>query len=222
MLGVLVKRSAGLLASALVSACVLGSCADRGLASGPSSSPGTGTWAAVVVAAIAATAVLGALIVLPAMRPGGSVIGSWVLALQAGGVAVASAIIVGAAVRNEQLLDRAPDAEQAASLLRLSALDGRDSGFFALIVLVTVVVGGLLIAALALAARFAADTDPLERWLATGLLGLEVIGSLTCGVLVALGFRHLGFVLPLLALPILVIATVAVRPRRGAPAPSAG
>ena len=205
-----------------MSTSVLGSCADRGLASGPPSSPGTGTWAAVTVAAIAATVVLGALIVLPALRPGGSVIGSWVLALQAGGVAVASAIIVGAAVRNEQLLDQAPDAEQAASLLRLSALDGQDSGFFTLIVLVTVIVGGLLIAALALVARFAADTDPLERWLATGLLGLEVIGSLTCGVLVALGFRHLGFVLPLLALPILVIATVAVRPRRGAPAPSAG
>ncbi|MET0901768.1 MAG: hypothetical protein ABWZ52_00880 [Acidimicrobiales bacterium] len=216
------KRNVGLLASVVVSTAVLGSCADRGLASEPPSSPGTATWAVVTVAAVAATAVLGALIVLPAMRPGGSAIGSWVLALQAGGVAVTSAIIVGAAVRNEQLLDQAPDAEQAASLLRLSALDGRESGFFTLIVLVTVIVGGLLIAALALAARFAADTDRVERSLAAGLLGLEVIGSLTCGVLVALGFRHLGFVLPALALPILVIATVAVWPRRGVPVHSAG
>ena len=112
------------------------------------------------MAAVAATVVLAALIVLPALRPGGSVIGSWVLALQAGGVAVASAIIIGAAVRNEQLLDQAPDAEQAASLLGSASLDGRDSGFFTLIVLVTLIVGGLLIAVLALAARFAADTDP--------------------------------------------------------------
>ena len=125
----------------------------------------------VTVAAVAASVVLAALIVLPAMRAGGSVIGSWVLGLQAGGVTVAGAIIIGAAIRSEQLLDQPPDAEQAASLLRLSALDGRDSGFFNLIVVVTLVLGGLLVALLVLAARFAADTDPVERVLAAGLLG---------------------------------------------------
>ena len=199
-----------------------GGCADRGLASGPTTSPGNGTWAVVTIATVLAGTVLAALIVLPALRPGGSVLGSWVLGLQSGGVAVASAIIIGAAVRSEQLLEPAPDAQQAASLLRLSGLDGRDSGFFRLIVLVTLVVGGLLIALFALAARFAADDDRLERWLATGLLGLEVLGSLAACVLVALGFRHAGFVLPALALPVLVIATVAAWPRRPPPEPIGG
>ena len=105
---------------------------------------------------------------------------------------MASAIIVGAAVRSDQLLDREAGAEQAASILRLTSLDGRDSGFFTLIVLVTVIVGGLLIALLVLAARFAADTDPVERVLAAGLLGVEVLGSVACWVLLALGFRHAG------------------------------
>ena len=199
-----------------------GGCADRGLASGPSTPPGSGTWAVVTIATVLAGAVLAALIVAPALRPGGSVVGSWVLGLQAGGVAVASAIIVGAAVRSEQLLDQAPDAQQAASLLRLSGLDGGNSGFFNLIVLVTVVVGGLLIALLAIAARFAADTDPTERLLATGLLGLEALASVAAWILVALGFRHAGFVLPALALPVLVVATLAARPRRPAPGPHPG
>jgi uncharacterized membrane protein YkvI len=137
-------------------------------------------------------------------------------------VAVASAIVIGAAVRSQQLLDQPPDAEQAASLLGLTSLDGRDAGFFNLVVLVTVVVGGLLIAMLALAARFAADTDPLERWLATGLLGLEVLGSVACGALVALGYRHAGFVLPALGLPILVLATVNAWPRQSVASTPAG
>jgi hypothetical protein len=203
----------------VVGVAALGGCAHRGVASGPTSTTGTGTWAAVAVATVAAGVVLAALVVLPAMRPGGSVLASWVLGLQAGGVAVAGAIIVGAAVRSEQLLDRAADAEQAASLLRLTSLDGRDSGFFTLIVLVTLVVGGLLVALLVLAARFAADTDPVERVLATGLLGVEVAGSVACWVLLALGFRHAGFVLPAFALPILVAATVAAWPRAAVPEP---
>jgi hypothetical protein len=195
-------------------ALALGGCADRGLAAGPPSNTGTGTWAVVTFAAVAATVMLAALIVLPAMRPGGSVIGSWVLALQAGGVAVAAAILIGAAIRSEQLLDD-PDAEQAASLLRLTTLDGRDSGFFTLMVLLTLVLGGLLIAVLVLTARFAADTDHLERVFASGLLTLEAAASAGSGVVVLLGFRHLGFVLPATALPVLVIAAVASWPREG-------
>ena len=141
-------------------------------------------------------------------------IGSWVLALQAGGVAVAGAIVIGAAVRSEQLLDQPADAEQAASLLRLTTLDGRDSGFFTLMVLLTLILGGLLITVLVLAARFAADDDPLERVLACGLLTLEAAASVGSGVVVLLGFRHLGFVLPATALPVLVVAAVAAWPRR--------
>jgi hypothetical protein len=194
-------------------AALLGACAHRGVESGPPSGTGAGTWAVVVTAALAATVVIAALIALPAQRPGGSVFGSWVLALQAGGVTVAAAIVVGAAVRSEQLLGRPAEAEQAASLLRLSSLDGGDTGFFALIVLVTAGVGALLVTLFVLGARFAGDADPLERWFATGLLGLEVLGSVTCLAFVVSGFRHAGFVLPALALPVLVVATVAVRPR---------
>ena len=194
-----------------------GGCADRGLAAGPTSDTSAATWALVTVAAVGASVMLAALVVLPAMRPGGSVIASWVLAIQAGGAAVTSAVIVGAAIRSEQLLHRPPDAEQAASLLRLSGLDGRDSGFFTIIVLVTVLLGGLLVALLTLAARFAADADPLERLFASGLLVLEVAASLGSGVVVGLGFRHLGFVLSAAALPILVIATVAAWPRAAEP-----
>ena len=57
---------------ALVAALVgLGGCADRGLAAGPPSDTGTATWAAVTIAAVAASVMLAALIELPAMRPGG-------------------------------------------------------------------------------------------------------------------------------------------------------
>ena len=214
------NRAAGLVAAGL--AVALGGCANRGLTSGPPTAPGNGTWMAVTLATVLAGAVLAALIVLPVLRPGGSLVGSWVLGLQAGGVAVASAIIIGAAVRSEQLLDPAPDAPRAASLLRLSGIDGRNSGFFHLIVLVTLVVGGLLVALFALAARFAADVDPIERSLATGLLGVEVLGSVVAWVLLALGFRHAGFVLPALALPFLVIATRAAWPRHSEPVPIPG
>jgi len=195
---------------------VVGGCADRGLAAGPPPDTGAATWAAVVVAMVATTIVLAALIALPAMRPGGSVIASWVLALQAAGAAVAGAVIVGAAIRSEQLLDRPEGAEEAASLLRLTALDGRNSGFFTTVVLVTLVLGGLLITVLVLAARFAADADPLERTFAAGLLALEAAASVGSGVLLVLGFRHLGFVLPATALPVLVVAAVAAWPRAAA------
>jgi hypothetical protein len=214
---VLVTRPARGAALAAAAALALGGCADRGVVAGPQGSTSTGTWAAVTFAAVGAVVVLAALIVLPAMRPGGSVIGSWVLGLQAAGVAVASAIIVGAAIRNEQLLDEPPDAEQAASLLRLSGLDGRDSWFFTLIVLVTLVLGGLLVALLALAARFAADDDPVERALASGLLVLQVAASVGFAVVVGLGYRHLGFLAPAACLPVLVIAAVAAWPRDPGP-----
>lgn len=193
-------------------ASVLGGCADRGLVSGPSEPTPTSTWAAVTVAAVAVTGVIAALVVLPARRPGGSALASWILALQAGGVALTGSILVSAAIRNEQLVERA-DGEQAASLLRLSALDG-GGGYFSLIVAVTSVLAVLLVAALALAARGAADDDPLERLVASGVLGLESIASLTCIGFVLFGFRHAGFVLPALAFPVLVAATVAAWPPR--------
>ena len=79
--------------------------------------------------------------------------------------------------------------------------------------LLVTVVGGLLIAVLVIAARFAADRDTVERILAAGFLGLEVIGATACAVLVAIGFRHTGFVLPAVALPVLVVAAWSAWPR---------
>jgi hypothetical protein len=207
--GLLVKhRLAGLVAVAIS----LGGCAERGLVSGPSHEPGAGTWLVVTLAAVGIVAVLAGLIVLPASRPGGSVVASWVLGLQAGGVAVAAAILVGAAVRNEQLVRR-QDAEQAASLLRLSRFDGADGRFFDLIVVVTVVLAALIVAVLVLAAHCAAGDDPVERIIATGVLATEAAAAAACGVLLVIGFRHAGFVLPTLGLPVLVVAAVAAWPR---------
>jgi hypothetical protein len=209
---VLVSRRAVALVAV---ASALGGCADRGLVSGPSERTPTSTWAAVTIAAVAVTGMVAALVVLPARRPGGSVLASWVLGLQAGGAALAGSILVGAAIRNEQLVERA-NGEQAASLLRLSGLDGGGS-YFSLIVAVTSVLAVLLVAALALAARGAADDDPLERLAASGVLGLEAIASLTCIGFLLFGFRHAGFVMAALAFPVLVAATVAAWPPRELP-----
>lgn len=205
----LTRRGTGLLAGAVL---LVSGCAERGLASGPRTDPDVGTWAAVTTAAVGAAVVLAALVVLPARRPGGAGIASWVLGLQAGATTVAGAVVLGAAVRSEQLLGRPPDAEQAASLLRLTALDGDDSGFFTLVAVATVVLGTLLAATLSLAARCAADADPIERFVATAVLAIEAAASLVAVVLVALGFRHAGFVLPALALPILVAAVISAWP----------
>ena len=205
------RRAAALAAAA----AALGGCADRGVVSGPSEPPSTGTWAAVTVAAGAITIVLAALLVLPARRPGGSTLASWVLALQAGGVALAGSTLVGAAIRNEQLVERSGD-EQAASLVRLSGLDG-GGDYFSLVVFVTSVLAALLVAALALAARGAADHDPVERTIVTGVLVVEAIASLVCVGLVVYGFRHTGLVLAALAFPLLVAAAVAAWPSEAPP-----
>ena len=190
-------------------------CAERGVTSGPPPDTGAGTWAAVIIAAVAATLVLAALFVLPGRRGGGSRLAATVLALQAAGVAVGGAVVIGAAIRSEQLLGRPADAEQAASLLHLTGLDGRDAGFFRLVAGVTFVLGALLVVVLALAARFAADTDAVERTLASCVLATEVVASITTGVLmVVFDDRSLPFLLPAAALPILVVATVRCWPHR--------
>jgi hypothetical protein len=191
----------------------LAGCSDRGLASAPRTTPGTGTWAVVVVAAVAVAVVVAAHVVLPARSPRGAALAGWVLALQAGGLVVGGATVVGAAVRTSDLVTRRPPAEQAASLLSLSGLDGGERGFFNLIVAVTLVIGGLLVALLALAARFAVSGDPVERQVATTLLALEATAAAVCAVLVAIGFRHAAFVLPAIALPVLVAGAISASPR---------
>jgi len=188
-------------------------CADRGLASGPAAPPGPGTWVAVASAALAATVVLAALAVLPARRPGGSAFAAGLLAIQAGAVVVGAAVIVGAALRSRHLVTRPDRTEQAASLLRLTGLDGGDAGFFPLVAGVTVALGLLLAVVLVLAARCAADADPLERGLAAGVLSVEVVASGVAAAFVLLGARLLPVTLAAVALPILVAAVAAVWPR---------
>lgn len=187
-------------------------CAERGLASGPASPPGTATWLAVGVAAGAAMLVVAALVVLPGRRPGGSALAAGVLAAQAGATFVGSAVLIGATLRSGQLIGRPADSEQAASILRLTGLDGGDTGFFRLLAILTLLLGGLLVLVLALAARFAAEADPRERVIACSVLSLEVALSLAAVVLVGLGDRSLPVVLPAAALPLLVAATASCWP----------
>ncbi len=200
--------------AATAASVVLGGCADRGLASAPSSSTGAGTWAAVAAAAVLVVVVVAALVALPG-RDGrdGARLAEAVLALQAGAVALGTAVVVGAAVRSDQLITREPGAEQASSLLRLTGLDGGDSGFFPIVAVVSVLLGGLLLVITVLATRFAAGRDPLERALACGLLALESVAAATVAVFLVLGERGLPVVLPALALPVLVAAALTARPR---------
>jgi hypothetical protein len=191
-------------------------CADRGLASGPSSSPGAGTWVVVGIAATAAAMVVAALVLIPAWRPGGAAFAAGLLAAQAGAVLVGGAVLLGATVRSEQLITRPADTEQAASLLRLTGLDGGDAGFFRVLAVLTVVLGGLLLVVLMLATRFAADGDHLERMLAAAVLGLEALGSGVAIVLVGLGHRSLPFAAGAASLPVLVVAMVTCWPRGSA------
>jgi hypothetical protein len=191
-------------------------CAERGLVSGPPSPTGTGTWALVAVAVSAAVIVFAAIVVVPAWRPGGSAFAAGLLGLQAGAVVVGGAVLVGAALRGADLVDRADGAEQAASLVQLSGLDGGDTGFFRLVAVLTVVLGVLLVAVLVLAARFAADVDPVERTLACCVLGVEGLISGLAVVLGLLGHRSLPFGLTAAALPAIVLAIVKCWPHREA------
>ena len=190
-------------------------CAHRGLASGPGSPPGAATWAAVWLAALGAAVVAAALVLLPRRPRGGSVLASGLLALEAGAAFVGGAVLLGAAVRSGQLITQVAGAHPATSLLRLSGLDGGRAAFFWLMAAVLAVLVVLLVVVLGLAARSAADADPVDRGLAFGLL---VVQSLLCVValgLVAWGERRLVVVLPAAALPLVIIAAVASRPRAG-------
>jgi hypothetical protein len=191
-------------------------CAERGLVSGPASPTPTSTWLAVGVAAIAAIGVLAALIVLPAWRPGGSAFTAGFLALQAGAATVAGVVLLGAALRGAALVERADGAEQAASILQLGGLDGRDAGFFHLVGALTLVLGGLLVAVLVLAARFAADVDPVERTLTCCVLAVEALIAGVAVVLGLLGHTSLPFALAAACLPALVLAIVKCWPHREA------
>jgi hypothetical protein len=206
------RRSA---AAVVLGALASGGCATRELASGPTTEPGAGTWLAVGTAALLAAVVLGVLLVRPdrCARGRGSRGAAAVLALHTGGLAVGTAVLAGLAVRSGQLADRPPDAEMAVSLVRVGSIDG-DGDLFALIVVALVVIGTLLTALVALAGRFSTGDDPVERWMATGVLVLELGVTAYAATLVVLGDRAVGWVVVALQLPIVVGALVAGWPTR--------
>lgn len=210
----------------LITALVLtAGCAERGLVAGPSSSNGPGTWIVVAAAGIASGLVLAALILLPGRPRQGSPVASTVLALQAAGASIATAILLGAAIRSGQLRTQPADREQAASLLRLTRLDGIDSGFFPLMAVLITILGLLVVLSLALAARCAASPAWSHRALAAGLLAVETVLCSAALVLVVLGQRGLPVTVPAAAVPVVALATVAAwpggrfgtRPAEGAP-----
>ncbi len=202
--------------SALAGFLLAAGCAQRGVVSRPPSSTGPGTWLAVSLAAAAAVLVLAALVVVPAWRRGGAALAAGLLAVQTGAVVVVSAVLVGAAWRGATLAERSADAEQAASLLRLSGLDGRDAGFFRLVGALTVVLGVLVVVVLVLAARFAADVDPVERRLASGVLAVEALVPAAAAGAIVLGHDSVPFVLTAALFPVLAVASVTCWPHREA------
>jgi hypothetical protein len=206
-----VARRAGLAWLLLV-----GGCAERGVASGPTSSHGPGTWAAVAVAATAAALVWAVLLVAPAGRRGGSGFAAGILAVQAGAAIVGGAVLTGTAVRSAQLVTQPAGAERATSLVQLSGLDGGDVDFFRLMAVLTVLLGGLLVVVLTLAAQYAAGVDPVRRTLACCVLAVEALISALAVVLGLLGHHSWPFAVTAAALPALVLAIVKCWPHREA------
>lgn len=190
-----------------------GGCAERGLVTRPDRAPGAVTWTAVWVAGVAAALVVGVLLTLPVWRERrGARLAAVVLTAQTGAVVVVGTVLAAVGVRSWQLMDRPLDAEPASALLRLSRVDG-DTGFLALMVLVTVTTSGLFATVTALAARFAAGDNRLKRSVATAVLGLELAGSGYAVVRLALGDRGWPYLGAALVFPVLAAALVACWPR---------
>lgn len=210
------SRHAVTAALALAGLALAGGCAERRLVAAPAERPGTGTWVAVWGAGGLAAIVASVLLTLPLWRGGRRrrpPLAAAVLALQAGAVGVAGIVLAGLAVRSWQLIERPVDEPPAAALVRISRIDG-DTALYALFVLTIVVLGGLLVALLALGARLAASDDRLERWVATGLLGVELLAAATLAILHLLGFGGWPFRSGLVALPVVTLALAAAWPRR--------
>lgn len=178
------------------------------------------TWFAVWVAAALVTTVLGVLLTLPVWRQStGARLAVGVLTVQAGAVTLGGTVLVAAAVRSWQLVDRPIEDLPDPGLLRLSQIDG-DTALFALAVLFAATATVLLTTLSALAARFAAGDDPLERWSSTALLALEAGGAAYLVVLALLGDRSWPVLAGAAALPLLAAAMATCWPTR--PAASAG
>jgi hypothetical protein len=196
---------------------VLSGCAERRLVTAPTTAPTTSTWAVVWAAGIAAALVIGVLLTLPAWRTGGGArLAVAVLTAQAGAVAVSATVLAGVAIRTWQLIDREPT-EPATALLRLSRIDG-DTQYFSLVLLLLALSAALVTTITALAARFAAGSDPLERWLACAVVILEIGGAAYALVRLVLGEGGWPYLGGALALPVLGLALISCWPRGSAAA----
>jgi hypothetical protein len=204
-------RRRGGTAAAMGLLALAGGCAQRSVQTGPDGA-GAVTWALVGITAAAAVGLVAAL-ALPTAGP--RRLAPVVLAAETGLAAVGGALLVGAALRNRWLLDRAADQEQALSLVRLSDLDGRQASFFYVLAGLLAVLAVLVTVVLGLSTRFAADDDPVERGLATGVLALQCIPSAVAWGLIAEGWRGPGVGAAALALPVLAAGAVSCWPRRG-------
>ena len=196
-------------------------CAQRSVVAGPSPALSFIAWSAVAV--VAAGAVLAvATLVRPAGTVPGSRLASAVLAIQTGTVVVVAAVLVGAALRNAGLIDRAEDRRLASSLVRLSDLDGGRTSFFYVLAGLVAVLGVLLSVVLGLAARSAATEEAVDRGVATGVLVLECLVSSAAWVLLLRGWRGPEVLATALLLPVLVLAARSCWPSdRAGPSPSA-
>jgi hypothetical protein len=195
-----------------------GGCAERRLVAAPAERPGTGTWVAVWLAGALIAGLAGVLFTLPLWRgarrrlPAPAAV---LLAVQTGAAALVATLLVGFALRSWQLIERPPDEPPASALVRISRIDG-DTALFSLFVLTIVVLGGLLVALLALGARLADSPDRLDRWIAVALLGVEAVAAATLAALHLIGFGGWPFRSGLVALPILALAVAVAWPRRKA------
>lgn len=196
-----------------LAALTLSGCAERRLVAAPSTRPTTATWTLVWAAGVTAAVVLGVLLTLPAWRDRrGARVAVTLLTVQAGGVVVAGTVLAAVAVRSWQLIERPVD-DPATALLRLSRVDG-DTAFFALILLLLVVGAGLLATITAICARFAAGPDPLERWMACGLLAVQLGASAYALVHLVTGADGWPYVSGGLAFPVVAVALATCWPPR--------
>jgi CHASE2 domain-containing sensor protein len=204
----------GLVGVAVAIVVLAGGCAERRVVARPATPPTTATWIAVWAAGVLVALLAGLLLTLPAWRARrGARLAVAVLTVQTGALVVSGGVLTGVAVRSWQLVDQPADAAPAVALVRLSRIDG-DTAFFALMVLLLVVVGALVVTLTAMAARFAATDDPIERGIACALLAIELGGAGYAAVRLALGAHGWPYLAPTIALPLLALATATARPHR--------
>jgi hypothetical protein len=170
-----------------------------------------GEWVAVGAAGLVTGGVVGVLLTRTVWTSAGRRrLVSALLALHAGVAFVVGVVATAAAVRSWQLVGR-PTTENASALLQVSRIDGNGS-LYALLVLAIAFGTLLAVAALTLAARFAAGSDPAERMVACGVLGLEICLGGYAGAHLLTGSHSPVAILVTLQLPLTMLAMISCWP----------